>query len=63
MISLELEKNTIQNEEQEKNFRKIARGVIKKMIREERMLMVEEDNRDENERVLKLHPNNVRKFD
>lgn len=60
MISLELEKNTIQNEEQEKNFRKIVKGVIKKMIRDERQLMIEEDNRDENDRVLKLHPNNPR---
>lgn len=39
------------------NYRKIVRGVIKKMIRDERMLMIEEDSKNDNERILKMHPN------
>lgn len=47
----------LNTEEQERNFRKIVRAVIKKMIKTERMLLVDEDNLDENERVLRIHPN------
>lgn len=59
MVSLEVEKGTIESEEQNNNYRKIVKGVIKKMIRDERMLMVEEDSQDDNEKVLKMHPNHV----
>jgi hypothetical protein len=49
----------LNTEDQERNFRKIVRAVIKKMIKSERMLMAEEDNPDENEKVLRIHPNFV----
>lgn len=59
MISLEVEKGLINSEDEEKNYRKIVRAVIKKMIKEERMLMVVEDNVEENERKLAVHSNYV----
>lgn len=57
LIALEVDKGSLENEEQMNNYRKIVRGVIKKMIRDERMLMIAEDSNHDNERILKIHPN------
>jgi hypothetical protein len=48
LISLEVDKGLINSEDDERNYRKIVRAVIKRMIKGERMLMVMEDNTDEN---------------
>jgi hypothetical protein len=48
VVTLEYDKNMLNTEEQELNFRKIVRAVIKKLLKSERTLMVEEDNPDEN---------------
>ncbi len=40
-------------------MRKIINAVIKKMIKEERMLMIVEDSNDLTKRMLQMHPNYV----
>jgi hypothetical protein len=45
--------------EETEQLRKIINAVIKKMIREERMLMVVEDNTDLTLKMLQIHPNYV----
>jgi hypothetical protein len=41
-------------------MRKVINAVIKKMIKEERMLMVVEDSNDHAKKILQIHPNYVR---
>lgn len=41
-------------------MKKVIHAMIKKMIREERMLMVAEDSNDPSKRILQMHPNYVR---
>lgn len=41
-------------------MKKIINAVIKKMIKEERMLMVVEDSNDLTKKMLQIHPNYVR---
>ena len=40
-------------------MRKLVNAVIKKFIREERMLMIVEDSNDLTKRMLQMHPNYV----
>lgn len=40
-------------------MKKIINAVIKKLIREERVLMIVEDSGNPAERILRLHPNFV----
>lgn len=40
-------------------MRKILNAVVKKLIREDRILMVVEDSEDLSKKLLKLHPNFV----
>jgi hypothetical protein len=40
-------------------MKKIINAVIKKLIREERVLMIVEDSIDPSERILKIHPNYI----
>lgn len=49
----------IDNQEQSDQMKKVINAVIKKLIKEERMLMVVEDNDEHRLRLLKLHPNFV----
>ena len=43
-------------------MKKIINAILKKMIHQERMLMIVEDNKDLNEKILQLHPNYVEWF-
>lgn len=47
---------SVSSEEQSK-LRKIGSAVIKKMVREERMLVVVEEGADDAHRLLRIHPN------
>lgn len=38
-------------------MKKLINAVIKKFIREERMLMIVEDSNDLSKRIIQLHPN------
>jgi hypothetical protein len=40
-------------------MKKIINAVIKKLIREERVLMIVEDHIDPSQRILKIHPNYI----
>lgn len=40
-------------------MKKLVNAIIKKLVREERMLMIVEDDQDLAKRILKLHPNFV----
>jgi hypothetical protein len=42
-------------------MKKILNAVVKKLIKEERILMVVEDSNNPMEKILKLHPNFVYK--
>jgi hypothetical protein len=46
--------------DQSNEMKKIINAVIKKMIKEERMLMVVEDSNDLTKKMLQIHPNYVR---
>lgn len=41
-------------------MRKVINAMIKKLIRDERMLMVVEDSNDLTKKMLQIHPNYVR---
>lgn len=59
LLGVRFEAGMIENEEQSKQMKKIINAVIKKLIREERVLMVVEDSTNPMEKILKLHPNFV----
>jgi hypothetical protein len=40
-------------------MKKVINAIIKKMIKEERMLMVVEDSNDPSKKMLQIHPNYV----
>jgi hypothetical protein len=40
-------------------MRKLVNAVIKKFIKEERMLMIVEDSNDLTKRILQMHPNYI----
>lgn len=40
-------------------MKKLVNAVIKKLIKEERMLMIVEDSNDLSKRILQIHPNYV----
>jgi hypothetical protein len=40
-------------------MKKVINAIIKKLIREERMLMIVEDSNDLSKRILQLHPNYI----
>jgi len=45
--------------EESEHMKKLINAVIKKFIREERMLMIVEDSNDLTKKMLQLHPNYV----
>ena len=49
----------INSEEEANNMKKIFNAVIKKLIKDERMLMVVEDSNDLSKKMLQIHPNYV----
>lgn len=59
LLGVRFEAGMIENEEQSHQMKKIINAVIKKLIREERVLMVVVDSPNIGERILRLHPNFV----
>ncbi len=57
---MNFERGLIESVDQSNEMKKIINAVIKKMIREERMLMVVEDSNDLTKKMLQIHPNYVR---
>ena len=49
----------INTEDETRQMKKIINAVIKKLIKEERMLIVVEDSADPTQKMLKIHPNYV----
>jgi len=45
--------------EETEQMRKLVNAVIKKFIKEERMLMIVEDSNDLTKRILQMHPNYI----
>ncbi len=60
MLAVNFERGLIESVDQSNEMKKIINAVIKKMIREERMLMVVEDSNDLTKKMLQIHPNYVR---
>ena len=60
LLAVNFEKGLIESTEHSNEMRKVINAVIKKMIKEERMLMVVEDSNDLTKRILQIHPNYVR---
>ena len=59
LLNLDLQDNMINSEEEANNMKKIFNAVIKKLIKDERMLMVVEDSYDLSKKMLQIHPNYV----
>ena len=59
LISNQFDRGTFHSEEEAEQMKKLINAVIKKFIKEERMLMVTEDNSDLAQRQIQLHPNYV----
>ena len=59
LLNLDLQDNMINSEEEANNMKKIFNAVIKKLIKDERMLMVVEDSNDLSKKMLQIHPNYV----
>ena len=57
LLSINYDSGTLDSENQQEHLKKILRALIKKMIREEKMLMVVEDSSNVDNRVLSKHPN------
>ena len=60
MLAVNFERGLIESMDQSNEMKKIINAVIKKMIKEERMLMVVEDSNDLTKKMLQIHPNYVR---
>lgn len=59
LLKTQFEAGMVSSIEDTEKMRKIINGVIKKLIREERMLMVVEDDVILEKRMLSIHPNYV----
>lgn len=59
MLTVHLESGRIESREESTQMKKVINAIIKKLIREERMLMIVEDSNDLSKRILQLHPNYV----
>lgn len=59
LLSEEMERGSVSTEEEAERLKAVYNGVIKKLIREEHMLMVVEDNAQVGLRVLQIHPNYI----
>lgn len=59
MLSRLLESGYYSTIEESEQMKKLVNAVIKKFIREERMLMIVEDSNDHSKRKLQIHPNYV----
>lgn len=59
LLSKLLEQGLISNVEETEQMKKLLNAVIKKFIREERMLMIVEDSNDQSKRILQKHPNYI----
>ena len=57
IISVAFGEGDIEEAAQEESLRKIVKAIIRKMIKDERMLMVQEEGDGEDERLLRVHPN------
>ena len=57
LLGVNLEAGMLNSEEETSQMRKIINAVIKKLIREERVLMVVQDHEDQALRTLRIHPN------
>ena len=51
--------NGMKTEEEAKHIRKVINAVVKKLMKEERMIMIVEDSPDLKMKLLKLHPNYI----
>jgi lipid A disaccharide synthetase len=60
LLAVNFERGLIESMDQSNEMKKIINAVIKKMIKEERMLMVVEDSNDLTKKMLQIHPNYVR---
>lgn len=49
----------INSSEESVQMRKVINAIIKKLIREEHMLMVVEDSNDLTKKILQIHPNYI----
>lgn len=58
-MSRQFDRGTFTSMEESEQMKKLINAVIKKFIREERMLMIVEDNSDLTKRIIQMHPNYV----
>ena len=59
LLGVNFDAGMVNSEEESNQMRKIINAVIKKLIREERVLMVVEDHENSAKRILRIHPNFV----
>ena len=59
LMSKQFDRGTFSMMEESQQMKKLINAVLKKFIREERMLMVVEDNNDLTKRIIQMHPNYV----
>ena len=59
LIAMNFQTGMINTEDETRQMKKIINAVIKKLIKEERMLIVVEDSADPTQKMLKIHPNYV----
>lgn len=59
LLSKLFDQGVISNMEESEQMKKLLNAVIKKFIREERMLMIVEDSNELSKKILQKHPNYV----
>jgi hypothetical protein len=59
LLSVNYDRGLINSTEESAQMRKLINALIKKLIREEHMLMVVEDSNDLTKKILQIHPNYV----
>lgn len=57
LLGINFQNGMLNSEEESVQMKKIIAAVIKKLIREERVLMIVEDHEDASKRILRVHPN------
>lgn len=57
LLGVNFESGLVTTEEESLQMKKVIIAVIKKLIKEERVLMVVEDHSEVSQRVLRIHPN------
>ena len=57
LLGINFQNGMLNSEEESVQMKKIIAAVIKKLIREERVLMIVEDHEDASKRILRDHPN------